>query len=96
MKEQRHEKETLESPKQAGIQLVHLADHGARLEVGRTYDWSVALVVDADRRDLDVVAGAAIRRGPPAPGIDADVAAGMPSHRALAKGGVWYDSIADL
>lgn len=87
---------TLTGPFTAGIHLVRLAEHGVRLEEGRSYDWSVALVPDPENRDRDVVAGGAIRREPAAPGVASEIAAGEPSYRVLARAGVWYDAIADL
>lgn len=87
---------TLPSPNEAGIQRIHLADYDARLEEGRSYDWSVALVMDPESRDLDVVAAGAIRRAPASPRVAAEIAAGTPAYIALARAGVWYDAMADL
>lgn len=86
----------LPGPFAAGVQLVRLADHGVSLEVGKSYDWSVALLIDPENRDLDVVAGGAIRREAAMPEIASRIAAGITSYRALAEAGVWYDAIADL
>jgi hypothetical protein len=40
----------------AGIHAFRLADYEIRLEVGKTYEWSVAVVPDPDRRALGKVA----------------------------------------
>jgi hypothetical protein len=87
---------TLPSPNEPGVQLIHLADYDAQLAEGRSYDWSVALVVDPESRDLDVVAAGAIRRAPASPRVAAEIAAGTPAYIALARAGVWYDAMADL
>jgi hypothetical protein len=90
----------LEAPlpgsQRAGIHLVDLAALGAELEAGATYDWSVAIVVDPGARDADVVAGGAVQRVKAAPELSAALAQPGPSHRALARHGIWYDAIADL
>jgi hypothetical protein len=86
----------LGGPLRAGIHLVDLAAHGARIEEGKTYDWYVALVVDPDARDEDLVAGGAIQRHAVTPELAKDLAGGEPSYRVLARHGIWYDAIADL
>ncbi|MGH0032679.1 MAG: DUF928 domain-containing protein [Myxococcota bacterium] len=87
---------TIESPAEAGVQLVRLSNLGVELEEGRSYDWAIALVLDPDARDLDVVAGGAIRRDPAAPGTASQATPGSASYLALARAGVWYDALADL
>jgi hypothetical protein len=87
---------TLPGPTPAGVHRVRLADHGIALEPDRGYEWSVALVVDPERRDLDVAAGSAIRRSAAPPAVAAALASGAPSYRVLAGNGIWYDAIADL
>ena len=42
----------------AGIQQLNLGDHGVSLQPGVSYQWSVALVTDADSRATDLVASA--------------------------------------
>ncbi|HSF01684.1 MAG TPA: DUF928 domain-containing protein, partial [Solirubrobacterales bacterium] len=44
-------------PIKAGLQRFDLAAHGVRLEPGVPYRWYVAVVLDADRRSKDVLAG---------------------------------------
>ena len=87
---------TLAGPLAAGVHVVRLADHGITLDEGRSYDWSVAVVLDASRRDLDVVAASSIRRDAASPAVAEALATGVPSYRVLAGNGIWYDAIADL
>jgi hypothetical protein len=86
----------LRGPQRAGIHLVDLSEYSARLDLGKTYDWYIALVLDPAARDSDVVAGGAIQRSAAAPELAKDLASGEPSYRALARHGIWYDAIADL
>jgi hypothetical protein len=86
----------LSGPLHAGIHLVDLADHSARLEPGKTYDWYIALVLDPNARDNDVVAGGAIQRNAVTAELAKDLTGGEPSYRVLARHGIWYDAIADL
>ncbi len=86
----------LPSPQRAGIHVVDLAELGVQLAEGTTYDWYVALVLDPNARDADVVAGGAIARRAPTPELVAELAADEPSYRVLARHGIWYDAIADL
>jgi hypothetical protein len=87
---------TLPGPTAAGVHVVRLADHGIELEADRSYDWSIALVVDPARRDLDVAAGSGIRRSAAPPELSAALATGAPTYRVLAGNGIWYDALADL
>jgi hypothetical protein len=81
-----------------GIHALRLADYEVRLEVGKTYEWSIAVVPDPDRRELDKVARAFIAR------IAADeplrAALGEADRRTrsrvLAQNGIWYDAFASL
>jgi hypothetical protein len=86
----------LNGPLRAGIHLVDLADHSARLQPGKTYDWYVALVRDPKARDSDVVAGGAIQPHAVSVELAKELAGGEPSYRVLARHGIWYDAIADL
>ena len=84
----------LPGPQRAGIHQVDLAAAG--LQSGATYEWTVALVRDANARDRDIIAGAAIRRAPETPELERELADGEASYRVLARNGIWYDAIADL
>ena len=87
---------TLESPREAGVQLVSLEKLGVSLEEGRAYEWAIALVLDPDDRDADVLAGGAIERRVAPAALTAELSGGEPSYRALARHGIWYDALADL
>ena len=52
----------LDLPPKAGIQRVRLADHGVALEQGKSYEWSVSLVPDINRRAKDAVTMGSIQR----------------------------------
>jgi hypothetical protein len=87
---------TLPSPNEAGVQLVDLSRYGVSLAQGHTYEWSVALVIDPDNRDLDVVASGAIRREAVPAGMRSALTKGTPAYVTLARAGVWYDALAEL
>lgn len=88
-------------PIEAGFHAVPLMRHGVRLEPSVAYEWFVALVVDADQRSGDIVAGGEIRRVF-APGdllIRMNAAAERSRPGIYAQAGYWYDavdSISDL
>jgi hypothetical protein len=82
---------TIKPPFNAGIQRIRLTDYGVRLGPGR-YEWTVALVLDPERRSQDIGAGGwlEVAQGPkPSPN-------GTPDYRALAGEGLWYDAVATL
>jgi hypothetical protein len=81
----------LEAPAGPGIQRIDLADYGVSLARGVEYEWSVVVVVDPDRRSLDVVStGWVDRVEAPEPFED-----GAPSAaHAYAAHGIWYDALA--
>jgi hypothetical protein len=89
---------SLPSAHTAGIHCAELSDYGAALERGREYEWSVALVVDPERRSLDVIATGWIER------VDAPVALVYGLERArpddaaalYAGAGLWYDAIGSV
>ena len=89
---------SLPSVVSAGIHCAELSDYGAALERGREYQWSVALVVDPERRSLDVIATGWIER------VDATVAMIHGLERAspddavvlYAGASLWYDSISSV
>jgi len=79
----------------AGVQHLNLGDHGISLQPGVSYQWSVALVADADNRSSDLVASGVIER------IELDESQdnrirgshGMQRVQALASEGLWYDAL---
>lgn len=87
---------TLTPPLSAGFHAISLKTLGVSLQPGTDYQWYVAVVVDAQHRSKDVIAGSDIRRVS-APG---DLAAKLnsPENRAaaFAEAGMWYDAIETL
>lgn len=82
----------------AGIQRFSLREHGVRLVEGTDYEWSVAIVPDADARSADILSGGALRRVKPDEALAARLKslAGTPRAAALAQAGIWYDALAAL
>jgi hypothetical protein len=81
----------LPRPAGVGIQRIDLAQHDVRLERGPEYEWSVALVVDPERRSNDIVTAGWIDRVEPPPDL---AATAEPGARSLAAHGLWYDALA--
>jgi hypothetical protein len=79
----------LPRPLGEGIQRIDLSGYGVRLEPGTEYEWSVALVVNAESRSNDVVAVGWIDRVEPPVGLGAS-----PDARVFAANGLWYDALA--
>jgi hypothetical protein len=85
---------TLPGPFAAGFHTTPLARHGGRLEVGKRYDWYVAVMPDPERRSSDSVARGAVRRVSE-PELESQLA-GADSERALlllASAGIWYEAM---
>ncbi|MCH7644479.1 MAG: DUF928 domain-containing protein [Myxococcales bacterium] len=80
----------LTPPKAAGIQRIDLGQLGVELRSGSEYQWSVALVVDADQRARDVVAVGYVERVQMPSGL-ANLS--NPTARELAAHGLWYDAL---
>jgi Domain of Unknown Function (DUF928) len=81
----------LPRPSHEGIQRIDLSQHHVKLERGPEYEWSVALVVDPQRRSNDIVTAGWIDRVEP----PADLATTPdPGARSLAAHGLWYDALA--
>lgn len=79
----------LEVPTKPGIHSVRLADFGIRLEPGKTYEWSVAVVANHVRRSHDVVAMGEIE-------YVAVSDQQMNSYLDYARRGLWYDAVMAL
>ncbi len=80
-----------------GIQQLDLRKHGVTLRPGIEYEWSVAVVVDADQRSTDIVSGGAIMRvdeGSLAARAGAQDPAAIAT--AYAAQGLWYDTLLAL
>ncbi|HLZ33364.1 MAG TPA: DUF928 domain-containing protein [Nitrospira sp.] len=85
----------LSSPTQPGIHQIKLSDYKVKLSPGERYNWSVALIVDAEERSANIVAKGAIERiernklEQPLPATinDAD------APKQYAEAGIWYDAV---
>lgn len=88
----------LKGAESAGIHRFSLREHGVRLVAGTDYEWSVAVVPDADARSADILSGGAVRRVAPDPALAAKLRglAGTPRAAVLAEAGIWYDALAAL
>ena len=87
----------LTPPSGVGIHRIRLADLGAKLEPGKEYEWSVAIVMDPGNPSKDVVATGWIDRVD-RPELKARLA-GSPSGDAvyvLAEEGLWYDALGQI
>jgi hypothetical protein len=79
----------LEVPVKPGIHSIRLADFDTRLQPGKTYEWSVAIVANHLRRSHDVVATGEIEFVPPS---DQSVN----GYLEYAQRGLWYDAVMAL
>lgn len=88
----------LPQPAGPGIQQIRLSDYGVKLSPGERYQWSVALMLDADEPSGNIVAKGMIER------VDRDkLDQPLPSDiaradmlRRYAESGVWYDAVATI
>jgi hypothetical protein len=78
-----------------GVHRVRLADHNIRLTSGMTYQWSVAVIPDAERRSRDIFASGMIERVQPDSGLASQLSAASPQDQvfAYARAGIWYDAL---
>lgn len=88
----------LRSNVQAGIHAISLAGLGVRLEPGRDYAWSIAVILDPRQRSLDLVTTGGVRRVEPPRDLAAQIAAAPPDRRPAlyAQNGLWYDAFDTL
>lgn len=88
----------LKGAESAGIHRFSLRDHGVRLAPDTDYEWSVAIVPDADNRSADVLSGGALRRVAPDAALASRLQglAGTARAATLAGAGIWYDALATL
>lgn len=84
----------LPGPVRAGFHLLSLADHQAKLESGRHYEWFIAVVPNPEKRSADVVARGAISRVDDA-ALASRVAQVEPAAVAglFAGSGIWYEAL---
>jgi hypothetical protein len=84
----------IEAAAAAGVHRARLVDLGVRLEAGVTYQWSVAVVPDRERRARDILASGTIQRVEPSGELAGKRAAGpdLELVRLYARSGYWYDA----
>jgi hypothetical protein len=89
---------TSEQQMTAGLNSMNLADHGVSLQPGVAYQWSVALVSDANKRSSDVVSSGQIQLLEMTSEQKAQLenAGGEERVMILAREGYWYDTFAGL
>jgi hypothetical protein len=82
----------------AGIRHLDLGDYGISLQPGVPYQWSVALVADADNRSSDIVASGVIERIEPEEGLANRIknSSGMARVNVYATDGIWYDALDEI
>ena len=74
---------------------MNLAEHGIRLEKGKQYQWSVALVYDPEHRSKDVVAMGGIERVAPSAEISEELLMAQTERvpDIYTEAGIWYDAV---
>jgi hypothetical protein len=85
----------LPPPAQPGLQQIRLSDFKVNLAPGERYQWSVALILDADERSADIVAMGAIERAQ-RDRLEPPLAANFSKAEApgrYAEAGIWYDAV---
>jgi hypothetical protein len=89
---------TLQPPIAPGIHAISLAERGVSLEPDATYQVFVAVVLDPDRRSLDIVSGGDIRRVSPSAELRARLSGAdeLTAARAYAEAGLWYDMMESI
>jgi hypothetical protein len=77
-----------------GIHRVKLAKYKVELQPDVTYEWSVAIVPDAENRSKDVIAKGVLKRiNPPGDlGTRVEKADDVERAAAYAEAGIWYDA----
>jgi hypothetical protein len=85
----------IETPARAGIQQISLSDHGVKLDPEVEYEWSVALVVDPEKRSKDIIATGWIDRVEEPEGLTNRIQKGgkRQAVAAYAELGLWYDTL---
>jgi hypothetical protein len=89
---------TLTNPDSAGVHRIRLSDFDVELAPGSEYEWSVAVIIDPDKRAKDIVATGWIDRVEGSAALTARIESGGGSASAAiyAEEGLWYDSFTAL
>jgi hypothetical protein len=79
----------------AGIHRIKLARYKVELQPDVAYEWSVAIVPDAENRSKDVIAKGVIKRISPPSDLASRVekASDLERASAYAQAGIWYDAL---
>ena len=88
----------INSPSQASIQRIRLADYGVRLKTGSLYRWFIAIVPDPARRSKDILAGGFIELVEAPAALRTRLAEAGPTRAAVvyADEGIWYDALSSI
>ncbi|HYA86251.1 MAG TPA: DUF928 domain-containing protein, partial [Nitrospirota bacterium] len=88
----------IQGPDRGGIQAIRLADYGVHLRRNVPYKWFVTLVVDADHRSKDILAGGIITSVDPPLSLPAKLKAAdaLKAPSIYAEEGLWYDAIGSI
>ena len=80
---------------QVGIHRIKLANHKIELQPDVLYEWTVAIVPDADNRSKDVIAKGVIKRVSSPSGLAEKVENVSDTEKAAmyAEAGIWYDAL---
>jgi hypothetical protein len=89
---------TLEGRFEPGFQALSLADLHVRLDVGKTYQWSMTYLTGPEGTASDIAAGGGIERVDPSEALRSALATASPTRipLVLAAAGIWYEAISDL
>jgi hypothetical protein len=89
---------TLNKMMEPGIHAVHLSDYNITLEQGKSYQWTIAAVLDADHRSRDILSSGRIRYTEASQELKAQLKQATPkeSIQLYAEAGYWYDAYATL
>jgi len=82
-------------PAQPGLQQIRLSDYKVKLSPGERYQWSVALIMDADEPSANIVAMGAIERISPDK-LEQPLPTNLSKADApkrYAEAGIWYDAV---
>jgi hypothetical protein len=85
---------TLTGPFAKGIHAIEMQSHGVALDVGRHYEWFVAVVPDPEKRSTDIIARGAILRLAE-PDLESKLDTTDPEQAAalMAQAGIWYETL---
>jgi len=81
-----------------GVFQFQLPAEAPPLEIGKSYQWSVALICNQQERTEDIVVQGQIRRTEASPTLVAQLKSATPLQRAAlyGKAGIWYDTVQTL